>query len=210
MFILSCILLISTLLLAQSIKKSRSCAGVSLKTQILFAIVYSIGFIVDTSRLLGNAESDYLDLLDYLVNLNSLGAIYFVIYLIAIKYKHSYDRNHDSFRISFIIIPSFLLSLLFFNGDNGEDSSYLLEILSTFSYILNCFAILPQYIQLKRTGDIDTLTPNYIVTLTVYRVFNWTSLPSLPLLIIRIAQIAFDILNLYQFFKIPNYTISLS
>lgn len=34
------------------------------------------------------------------------------IYLMFFKFKATYDRNHDTFRIEFLIIPSAILALL--------------------------------------------------------------------------------------------------
>lgn len=40
---------------------------------------------------------------------------YATIYLIYIKFKATYDHNHDTFRIEFLVGPAFLLALLINN-----------------------------------------------------------------------------------------------
>eukprot|EP01132_Coremiostelium_polycephalum_P009986 gene9986-12240_t len=88
-----------------------------------------------------------------------------------IKYKFSYDKEHDTFRISFLIIPSFVLSFLTYGQGN-----IIREILWTFSIYLEAVAILPQLVLLQRTSEVETLTSNYIVCLGGYRAFyflNW-------------------------------------
>ncbi|CAG2064128.1 unnamed protein product [Timema podura] len=41
-----------------------------------------------------------------------IGASYATIYLMYLKFKATYDHNHDTFRIEFLIIPAVALSLL--------------------------------------------------------------------------------------------------
>lgn len=79
-------------------------AGISGKSQLLFTIVYI---------------SRYLDLFTTYVSLyNSVMKIVFLagsgatIYMIYVKFRATYDHNHDSFRIEFLLIPTVLLALL--------------------------------------------------------------------------------------------------
>ena len=41
-----------------------------------------------------------------------LVSTYGTIYLIYLKFKSTYDRNHDSFRIELLILPSLALALV--------------------------------------------------------------------------------------------------
>ena len=41
-----------------------------------------------------------------------LASTYFTLYLIYRKFKATYDRNHDTFRIEFLLLPSAVLALL--------------------------------------------------------------------------------------------------
>ena len=41
-----------------------------------------------------------------------LASTYFTLYLIYKKFKATYDRNHDTFRIEFLILPTAILALL--------------------------------------------------------------------------------------------------
>ncbi len=41
-----------------------------------------------------------------------LVSTYFTIYLIYIKLKSTYDRNHDSFRIELLLLPSAALAFI--------------------------------------------------------------------------------------------------
>ena len=92
-------------LLAEVFKFEFSCQlGLSGKSVILYAAVF-------TCR--------YLDLFTHFVSLyNSVMKIvyivstYLTLYLIYRKFKATYDRNHDTLRIEFLLLPSAALALL--------------------------------------------------------------------------------------------------
>ncbi|KAI8042370.1 hypothetical protein M5D96_003682, partial [Drosophila gunungcola] len=131
---------------------TRSCAGISGKSQILFAVVYL---------------TRYLDLFTTYVSLyNSVMKVLFLatsgatVYLMYVKFKATYDHNHDSFRIEFLLVPCALLSL----------------VLWTFSIYLESVAILPQLFLVSRTGEAESITSHYLFALGSYRalyLLNW-------------------------------------
>ena len=89
--------------------------------------------------------------------------------------KQTYDKDHDTFRYLFLIVPCAVLALIV----NGRFS--LFEILWTFSIYLEAVAILPQLVLLQRTKNVDNLTGNYVFLLGLYRAFyilNWAALRS--------------------------------
>lgn len=78
--------------------------GISGKSQILFAIVYL---------------SRYLDLFTTFISVyNTFMKVVFIgsslgtLYLMYLKFRATYDHNHDSFRIEFLLLPCFILGLL--------------------------------------------------------------------------------------------------
>ncbi|CAK1596111.1 unnamed protein product [Parnassius mnemosyne] len=154
--------LLAIIILLIKIWKTRSCAGISGKSQILFAIVY-------TTR--------YLDLLTtYVSAYNSVMKIVFIVasyatvYLMYVKFKATYDHNHDTFRIEFLLIPSAILALLI----NREFT--VLEVLWTFSIYLESVAILPQLFLVSKTGEAESITSHYLFALGSYRglyLLNW-------------------------------------
>ena len=98
---------------------SKSCKGISGKTQILYLLVFL---------------TRYIDLFFNFISLyNTAIKIFFIvssltnIYLVLIKYKGTISNDLDNFRIEFLIIPAAVLSLVF----NHEFA--VLEILWTFS-----------------------------------------------------------------------------
>lgn len=154
--------LLAIIVLLLKIWKTRSCAGISGKSQILFAIVYL---------------SRYLDLFTTFVSVyNSvmkvvfMGASLATVFLMFAKFRATYDRNHDSFRIEFLIIPTIILSLLI-----NHDFT-VLEVLWTFSIYLESVAILPQLFLVSKTGEAESITSHYLFALGSYRalyLINW-------------------------------------
>jgi len=154
--------LLAVIILLLKIWKSRSCAGISGKSQILFTVVY-------TAR--------YLDLLTTFISVyNStmktvyLTASYGTLYLIYVKFKMTYDHNHDTFRVEFLLGPCVLLALLV------NHAFTFVEILWSFSIYLEAVAILPQLFMISKTGEAESITSHYLFALGAYRalyIFNW-------------------------------------
>lgn len=154
--------LLAILILLTKIWKTRSCAGISGRSQILFALVFI---------------TRYLDLFTHYISLyNTVMKIFYLVssmgtvYLMFVKFKATYDRTHDTFRIEFLIIPSAILALVL----NHEFE--VLEILWTFSIYLESVAIMPQLFMVTKTGEAESITSHYLFALGAYRglyIFNW-------------------------------------
>jgi len=115
---------------------SKSCARISAKTQILYLIVFC---------------TRYLDLVTNFVSLyNTVAKIAFIIltsitiYLVRVRYSNTYDRVKDTFWISTLLVPSFILAIVF----NHEMST--MEVLWTFSIYLEAVAIVPQLFMIEK------------------------------------------------------------
>merc|ERR1711970_1511793 len=96
--------LLAIVILLLKIWKTRSCAGISGKTQAMFALVF---------------VTRYLDLFVHFVSLyNTVMKIIYISlaigtsYLIFFKFKATYDGNHDSMRAEFLIVPAAGLAVL--------------------------------------------------------------------------------------------------
>lgn len=157
--------LASFLVLLLKLLASRSAAGISLKSQELF-------FLVFVTR--------YVDLFTHFVSLyNTVMKVLFLLFSGAIVYvircrepfRSSYDKSHDTFlHLKFAVLPCAILAVVF----NEEFS--IMEILWTFSIYLEAVAIIPQLILLQRHGEVENLTSNYVLLLGAYRGFyllNW-------------------------------------
>jgi len=99
-----------------------------------------------------------------------LGASFGTVYLMYLKFKATYDTNHDTFRIEFLLGPTAVLALVL----NHEFT--LMEILWTFSIYLESVAILPQLFMVQKTGEAESITSHYLFALGAYRglyILNW-------------------------------------
>ncbi|XP_002132358.2 ER lumen protein-retaining receptor-like [Drosophila pseudoobscura] len=153
---------LAIVILLHKIWKSRSCAGISGKSQILFALVYFMRYL--------DIMTSYVSFYNSTMKLLFLGTSGATLNLIYRKFKASYDHNHDSFRIAYLLVPCGLLSLIL----NHEFS--VLEILWTFSIYLESVAILPQLFMVAKTGEAESITSHYLFALGSYRalyVCNW-------------------------------------
>lgn len=78
--------------------------GISGKSQILFALVYTTRYL--------DLLTTYVSLYNSFMKLVFIVTSYATIYLIYLRFKATYDHNHDTFRIEFLVLPAFILALL--------------------------------------------------------------------------------------------------
>lgn len=148
-------------ILLSKMLRQRSAAGISLKSMQLFALAFC---------------TRYIDLLfNYIGVYNSVMKIFFVASTLHICYlmkyrspwKATYDRENDTFRIRYLIVPCVILAILF----HGKPRiNIVVELLWTFSQYLEAVAILPQIFLLEYTERYDALTSHYLFCLGAYRV----------------------------------------
>ncbi|OZJ02618.1 ER lumen protein-retaining receptor [Bifiguratus adelaidae] len=154
--------LASIFILLLKIQKTRSCAGISFKSQLLYALVFI---------------TRYIDLFFYWVSLyNTLMKIFFIgsslyiVYLMQVKFRATNDPVLDTFRIEYLLAPCALLALVANYAFTAQ------EILWAFSVYLEAGAILPQLFMLQRRGEAETITTHYLFALGAYRglyLLNW-------------------------------------
>lgn len=155
---------VSIFLLLQKIRTSNSIAGLSFKTQALYALVF---------------VTRYLDLLFKFYSLyNSVMKILFIstslytVYIMSENLRKEKNDSIDTFKVEYLIGGSLVLALIMPSEFNYSIST----ILWTFSLWLESGAILPQMFMLQRTGQAESLTVHYIFALGLYRAFyvlNW-------------------------------------
>ncbi|KAJ3427867.1 er lumen protein-retaining receptor [Anaeramoeba flamelloides] len=154
--------LISIFIILTKIIRQRSCYGISLRTQELYAIVFITRYL--------DLFTTWTGLYNTLFKIFYLASSIYIVYLMRKPYKLTYDHRRDVFRSIFLIIPSVVLALIF-------TANYRpMEILWTFSIILESVAIFPQIILLQQSGEIENVTANYVVCLGGYRalyILNW-------------------------------------
>jgi len=155
--------LLGILLLLWKIWKTRSCAGISGKSQGLFALVFLTRYL--------DLFTSFVSLYNTVMKCIFIASTVFTCYLIFVKFKATYDSNHDSFRAEFLIVPVAGLAVLV----NHELS--VMEVLWTFSIYLESVAILPQLFMISKTGEAESITSHYLFALGSYRglyILNWT------------------------------------
>jgi ER lumen protein retaining receptor len=153
---------ISIVLLLLKIRATRSCVGISLKTQVLYLMVFVTRYL--------DLFVTFFSLYNSLMKVLFIATSAYVLYLMSSKYKLTYDKEHDTFRIQFLIGFAALLALL------TSHRYTVLEVLWTFSIWLESVAILPQLFMLQTTGECENLTSHYIFALGLYRALyavNW-------------------------------------
>jgi len=156
--------LLSIVVLLLKITATNSCRGISLKTQEMYALVFVTRYL----DLFTNFVSLYNTTMKLVFLGTSSSIIYFMRYHRFIKL--TYDRDQDTFRYIFLVLPSFALACM--TSHNYKP----LEVIWTFSIYLEAVAILPQLVLLQRTQNIDNLTGNYVFLLGSYRglyILNW-------------------------------------
>lgn len=154
----------SIYLLLHKIHTSRSVAGLSLKMQVLYMIVY-------VTRYLDLLVRPFASLYNTVFKLIYLGSTGYVLWLMTNKFRPTRSPAMvDTFKVQYLVGLSAVLALLF------HLKFTLLEVLWAFSIWLESFAILPQLFMIQRTGKAETMTTHYIFALGIYRVLyllNW-------------------------------------
>jgi len=155
--------LASIFILLHKIRVSRSCRGISFKTQALYVTVFF-------SRYLDLFMGDWVSIYNTLMKLFFMASSCYILWLMKKKFRATYDPSLDTFRVEFLVGPALLLGLIFNYGFN------LTEILWSFSICLESVAIFPQLFMLQRTGEAEAITTHYIAALGIYRALyipNW-------------------------------------
>jgi len=156
--------LASYLVLLYVLFTKKNAAGVSLKTQQLYFLVFATRYL----DLFTNFYSMYNTVFKVFYILVS-GAICFLIQFKE-PWKSTNDRSHDTFKLWIAIVPCLVLACLL----NYELS--IMEVCWTFSIYLEAIAIFPQLVVLHRTQKIENFTSHYVFTLGAYRglyILNW-------------------------------------
>ncbi|CAN6486480.1 unnamed protein product [Victoria cruziana] len=156
--------MLSVIVLLLKIRTMKSCAGISLKTQELYVIVFVTRYL----DLFTTYISVYNTVMKIIFLATSVCIVWYMRYHKVVK--QTYNKDQDTFRHYFLILPCFALALLV------HRSFTVMEILWTFSLYLEAVAILPQLVLLQRSSNIDNLTVNYVFLLGAYRalyLLNW-------------------------------------
>eukprot|EP00993_Chasmostoma_nieuportense_P002807 NODE_3571_length_943_cov_230.622549_g3419_i0.p1 GENE.NODE_3571_length_943_cov_230.622549_g3419_i0~~NODE_3571_length_943_cov_230.622549_g3419_i0.p1 ORF type:complete len:213 (+),score=53.95 NODE_3571_length_943_cov_230.622549_g3419_i0:57-695(+) len=136
----------------------RSCAGISLKTEVLYALVLLTRYV--------DVLFAYSSLFDKVIKLLSILLTLHTIFLMRAGFNTTYDKPHDTFKIVFLIAPAALLTVLV---NPLSFHTHPLRTCYKFSMFLDTTALLPQLFLLQRTAQSPLLTPLYLCFLAGYR-----------------------------------------
>ncbi|KZS87748.1 ER lumen protein retaining receptor [Sistotremastrum niveocremeum HHB9708] len=155
--------LASIFILLHKIQTTRSCRGISFKTQALYVTVFA-------TRYLDLIFGEFVSVYNVIMKLFFLGSSCYILYLMKMKYIPTNDPSIDTFRLEYLLGPCSVLALIF------NFSFTPVEILWSFSIFLEAVAILPQLFMLQRTGEAEAITTHYLAALGAYRALyipNW-------------------------------------
>jgi len=154
--------LASIFILLHKIQVTRSCRGISFKTQALYVAVFVSRYLDLFFR--------FVSVYNSVMKLFFIGSSVYILYLMKYKYRPTHDPSIDTFKVEYLVGPCFLFALIF------NYQFIFSEILWSFSIWLEAIAILPQLFMLQRTGEAETITTHYLAALGAYRALyipNW-------------------------------------
>jgi len=159
---------VSILILILRLRVSKSAVGISLKTQELFLLVFVTRYL--------DLFTTYYSAYNSFMKVSYIASTSYIVYMIRFQepFRSKYDKTQDAFLYwKFGVAPCAGLALFFclIRGDLKP-----IEILWTFSILLESIAILPQLIVLQRYREVENLTAHYVFFLGAYRglyILNW-------------------------------------
>lgn len=154
--------LASIFILLYSIETNKSIKGLSLKTQVMYVLVYLTRY--------SNLFFKFYSLYNTGLKIFFIASSIYTVYLMASKYQKTITEHFDTFPIKYLVGGSVILGILFCHKYTP------FEIVWSFSLWLEAFAILPQLFILQRTGEAENITTHYIFALGLYRALyipNW-------------------------------------
>jgi ER lumen protein retaining receptor len=156
--------LASIFILLRKIQTSRSCRGISFKTQALYTTVFVTRYL----DLFSSSQSH--SLYNIVMKIFFICSSVYVLFLMKVRFRPTNDPSIDTFRIEYLLGPALILALVF------NYSYSVAEVFWSFSIFLESVAILPQLFILQRTGEAETITTHYLAALGAYRglyIPNW-------------------------------------
>eukprot|EP00756_Hemistasia_phaeocysticola_P061094 Hpha_TRINITY_DN4580_c0_g1::TRINITY_DN4580_c0_g1_i1::g.115391::m.115391/K10949/KDELR; ER lumen protein retaining receptor len=167
--------LLSVFIILFKMLRHRSCAGLSMKSQLAYALVFTARYV--PGLVTGHLTSWYL----LAMKLFFLVSSWYIVFLMRFRnpWKASYSRDLDSLKMRYLVLPCLVLAL-FFHYDVEAWGAFFIEILWTFSQYLEAIAIMPQLLvltkQLERGEQWEIMNGHYVASLGAYRglyVLNW-------------------------------------
>uniref|UniRef100_A0AAZ3RIG0 ER lumen protein-retaining receptor n=1 Tax=Oncorhynchus tshawytscha TaxID=74940 RepID=A0AAZ3RIG0_ONCTS len=164
--------IVAIIILLVKIWRSKSCAGISGKSQVLFALVFTTRYL--------DLFTSVISIYNTVMKVVFLALAYATVYLIYMRFRSTFNSESDSFRVEFLLVPvaglSFLENYAFAPLEKSQLHIFGAQILWTFSIYLESVAILPQLFMITKTGEAESITTHYLFFLGLYRALylaNW-------------------------------------
>lgn len=154
--------LLAIIILLVKIATTKSSAGISGKSQILFSLVYITRYL--------DMFVSFFSWYNRVFKIVFISASLTTVFLTFVILRQTYEREHDTFYIEFLLIPTAVLAFYI------NHATEVLEVLWTFSIYLEAVAILPQFFFITKTGATDWFMKCYLFALGSYRglyLLNW-------------------------------------
>uniref|UniRef100_A0A7S0LDA2 ER lumen protein-retaining receptor n=1 Tax=Coccolithus braarudii TaxID=221442 RepID=A0A7S0LDA2_9EUKA len=163
--------LLSFIVMFWKLFSSKSVAGVSLKTQEIYVMVFLARYV----DIFWNTLSLYNSIMKVIFIASSIAIVYVIRF--ASPHKNTYDKEDDGFPHMYLVLPALLLGICVNQDTWAFSAAYsAFEMCWAFSIYLEAVAILPQLFMLQKQGGAESLTSHYILLLGMYRLFyllNW-------------------------------------
>ncbi|KNA20702.1 hypothetical protein SOVF_049910 [Spinacia oleracea] len=152
---------IGILVLIYKLTITKTCSGLSLKTQELTSIFLIMRIICH-----------FMYIRDIYIVLDSitLGSTLWVIYMIRYKLKNTYLQDLDNMPFYYVLVPAFVIA---FVGNPGVGISGLFYM---YSKVIEAVSVLPQLRLIQNAKVVEPFTAHYVFALGVARFFscaNW-------------------------------------
>lgn len=154
--------LASILILIQTIETNKSANGLSLKTQILYMVVYATRYL--------DLFTKFYSVYNTVMKITFLLSQGYIIYLITKKYSKNTKIESDTFPVRYLVAAAAVFAVIF------TQKYTLKSIIMSFLLWLELVAIIPQLYILQRNGEAENITTHYIAALGIYRALyipNW-------------------------------------
>lgn len=154
--------LASIFILLYAIEQNRSINGLSLKTQVLYVIVYLTRYL--------DLFTKFYSLYNTVLKIFFIGSSVYTVYVMVYKYQKTIKEDIDNFPVKYLVGASAVCGLVVTHKYSVG------EVVWSFSLWLEALAILPQLFILQKTGEAENITSHYIFALGIYRALyipNW-------------------------------------
>jgi len=159
------------LFVGYSIKSGNDASGVSMRTMECYAIAIasrflSIGFYVH--YIPGDHASEHRTY--QLLELITLGIVMWIIYLLRVVYRETYDEREDTLKTFYLAAPMLALALVFHptaNRDWYSDTAY------AFSLYLEVCSVLPQLVLFTATKEVRPFLSHFVMSVAVAKMLTF-------------------------------------